>query len=87
MSDDRFTREPDDEEEANSHGERPYLDVPPPGVRRAPRNSDRLGPPTPEEIEEFIAKEFGDTKAKQKRPAPEPAARASATDPAEDFER
>lgn len=35
MSDDRFTRDPEDE--ANANGERPYLDVPKPGVRPAKR--------------------------------------------------
>ncbi|HYQ30396.1 MAG TPA: hypothetical protein VER04_24370 [Polyangiaceae bacterium] len=33
MSDDRFTKDPDDDE-ANANGERPYLDAPRPGVVR-----------------------------------------------------
>lgn len=65
MQDDRFTRDPDDE--ANAHGERPYLDLPPPGVRPAPKQLDRRGPPTPEEIAEFIAKEFPETVKPKRR--------------------
>ncbi len=68
MSDDRFARDPD---EANANDRRaPYLDRRPlPGrVRPAPNQPDRRGPPTPEEIAAFVAKEFGDTeKAERKR--------------------
>jgi len=65
MSDDRFTVDPDDE--ANANGERPYLDIPPPGVRPAAKQIDRRGPPTPEEIEAFIAKEFPETVKPKRR--------------------
>jgi len=60
MSDDRW----------NSEDERaPYIDrVPLPGrVKPAPQQPDRRGPPTPEEIEAFIAAEFGSKKAEKKQ--------------------
>lgn len=36
MSDDRYRRDPADDE-ANGNGERPYVDIPPPGIRPAKR--------------------------------------------------
>lgn len=64
MSDDRW----------NSEDERaPYLDRAQrprqrSNVRPAAQQHDRRGPPTPEEIEAFIAQQFGDTeKAERKR--------------------
>jgi hypothetical protein len=67
MSDERFTREPgEDDDEANSNGERPYLDVPPPGVRPARDQPTRAGYVSADEIVEFIRREFPETKPKRK---------------------
>jgi hypothetical protein len=90
MSDDRFTQDSDDEYNANDK-RAAYVDrSPPPGVRPAIKQPDRRGPPTPEEIAEFIAKEYPETHRPKRvliRPAywnePIPAKR----DPGEDFER
>jgi hypothetical protein len=63
MSDDRW----------NSDDERaPYLDRAPRqrprfNVRPAANQPDRRGPPTPEEIEAFVAQEFGGSKEQQKK--------------------
>jgi len=65
MSDDRFTPDPD--EEANANGERPYLDVPPPGVRPAPRQPARPGLVSAEEIEAFIKREYPETQRPKRR--------------------
>lgn len=65
MSDERFKRD----DEANSEGERPYLDVPPPGTRPArqqPFFEDGNRYVTSETIKAFIAKEYPET-AKPKR--------------------
>jgi hypothetical protein len=68
MSDERFTQDPDDEANANDP-EHPYIDRPLAGrVRPAATQPDHRGPPTPEEIEAFIAKEFGDSDPKRKKP-------------------
>jgi hypothetical protein len=74
MSDDRFTREPGDdtEDDCNENGERPYLDVPPPGVRPA-RNQpagDELV--SADEIQEFIRQQYPET-VKRKRALVRPA--------------
>lgn len=79
MSDDRW----------NSEDERaPYLDrAPVPGkVKPAWKQPDRRGPPTPEEIEAFIAKEFGTAKPAKKQLV-RPADWDAQVDPAEDFPR
>lgn len=62
MSDERWS------DNANgSDPEHPYIyRVPRPGVRPAAQQPDRRGPPTPEEIATFIAKEFGDGKSQEK---------------------
>jgi hypothetical protein len=63
MSDDRFTREPGDDDEANANGERPYLELPPPpGVRPAKRQPWFRDAPnqhvTGDEILEWTRKAF-----------------------------
>jgi len=67
MSDERFKLDPD---EANVQGERPYLDIPPPGTRPArkqPFFEDGNRYVTPEEIKAFIAKEFPETVKPKRR--------------------
>ncbi len=66
MSDDRWKQD----DEANANDPRaPYIDRGPRrrNIRPAPNQPDRRGPPTPEEIEAFVAKEFGSSKAQQKK--------------------
>jgi hypothetical protein len=61
VSDERFKREPDD---ANANGERPYLDVPPPGTRPArkqPFFQDGNRYVTSETIKAFIAEQWPET--------------------------
>ena len=68
MSDERFTRDPD-EDEANANGERPYLDAPPPGVRPARRQPwfwDARGQyVSGDEILEWTRKAFPEPKKKE----------------------
>ncbi len=67
MSDDRFAR---DDDEANAQGERPYLDIPPPGTRPArkqPFFQDGNRYVTSEEIKAFVAKEYPETQKPKRR--------------------
>jgi hypothetical protein len=65
MSDERFTLDPEDE--ANANGERPYLDVPPPGVRPARRQPTRQELVSADEIEAFIRREYPETQKSKRR--------------------
>lgn len=95
MSDDRFTRDCDPDDEANANDPRaPYVDrTPRPGVRPAATQPDRRGPPTPEEIAAFVATEFGGEKTAAKKKLLRPPGwdgKVEATEPVtdpEDFER
>lgn len=93
MSDDRFAVDPEDEANANDP-RAAYVDrTPRPGVRPAAKQPDRRGPPTPEEIAAFVAKECGaDAPPKKKLIRPpgwddidKPT--TSEADPAEEFQR
>ena len=66
MQDDRWSQERDDDANG-SDPERPYVDRKPrPNVRPAAKQPDRRGPPTPEEIQAFIAREYPETKKQKK---------------------
>jgi len=90
VSDDRFER---DDDEANANDRRaPYIDRTPRSgsVRPAALQPDRRGPPTSEEIEEYIKREFTDTNRPEwaySKPGGPGAPKLKPVEDAEDFER